>query len=246
MPLLNLRALGHRGKKWCRERRKAWRLKHRPATINHFGVRINISDALPNTGRDSLFAAEYEEAERRILKRWLRPDDIVMELGTGIGFMSLFASRIVGPGNVHTYEANAVNEPIITGNFKLNGLFPRFTIAMLSDRNDEAEFFADPDLWTSSTISPSSQAKRLTIKTLSFRETVARIQPTFLLMDIEGGELAISKMLHRSSLRCVSVETHPGILGDQAMAEFLSNMKAAGFTVAWQQNQHYVFTATHS
>ena len=79
---------------------RTYRRWRRPRVIRHVGVRLALDRQIPPEIREFLYSGEYERGEIKALRRLLRPDDVVMELGTGIGFVSLVCarSRRRGPG----------------------------------------------------------------------------------------------------------------------------------------------------
>jgi len=64
--------------------------------------------------RFNLRAGHYEAHEQVVLKKILSPDDRMVEVGGGIGFLSLVASKTLPPGNILTVEANPQLVDLIT------------------------------------------------------------------------------------------------------------------------------------
>lgn len=73
------------------------------------GIKINISDLSPSL-KMFFYSDSYENYEIRLLEKYLNENDIVMELGTGIGFLSAFCAKKVGSKNVYSFEANPSND----------------------------------------------------------------------------------------------------------------------------------------
>ena len=53
-----------------------------------------------------LTSGRYELQEARALAEFVKPEDVVMDIGAGVGFVSILAARIVGGPNVIAVEAN--------------------------------------------------------------------------------------------------------------------------------------------
>lgn len=56
--------------------------------------------------RRALRQGTYEQKEYEAISALVNEDDVVLELGAGIGFMCTVAAKIGKAKSVHTYEAN--------------------------------------------------------------------------------------------------------------------------------------------
>ncbi len=199
--------------------------------VNHQGVKIAIGDHLSPTVAYYILNGDYERRECRGIRALLRPDDVVMELGAGIGFISLFCSKIVGDERVHAFEANPALEPLIRRNYDLNERHPTLEMCILGEVEGWAEFFISKDLWESSMIRPNPEAKAMTVPVRSLNETIRRIGPTFLIMDIEGAEYDIIKAIDFQTIRKVAFETHASIIGDDKIRFVERKLVESGFVI---------------
>ena len=91
--------------------------------------------------RSALFKGTYEDNERRLVRGLLKPGDRVLEIGTGIGLVSLVCAKICGAGNVLSYEANPQLERIIRKNYELNGLTPNLRMRAVTTDGRSVSFF---------------------------------------------------------------------------------------------------------
>jgi FkbM family methyltransferase len=63
----------------------------------------------------------YEAPEVRFIKSWLRPGDLVVDVGAHVGFFTLLAARLVGPGGrVRSFEPVPANFDALEGNLAAN------------------------------------------------------------------------------------------------------------------------------
>ena len=71
------------------------------------GVKLNLNhhNISPNL-RTFFYNESYEGEEITILSKSLKDNDIVMEIGAGIGFLSTFCAQMIGSNRVYAYEAN--------------------------------------------------------------------------------------------------------------------------------------------
>ena len=74
------------------------------------GVKIPVSRALSDNIRAALYDGYYESAELRTIHSKLEPEDRVMEIGAGIGFISSCCAKKIGSDRVLAYEANPQTE----------------------------------------------------------------------------------------------------------------------------------------
>lgn len=69
-----------------------------------------------------IFYGCHEIAEARFVRRLLRPGDHVLDIGANVGFFTLLAARIVGPGGrVIALEPVPHNADALEANLRLNG-----------------------------------------------------------------------------------------------------------------------------
>lgn len=108
---------------------------------------------------------------------------------------------------------------MIRRNYELNGLSPKLEICLLSDRAGEADFFVEPDFWSSSTIRRGEAAAVRKVPMRSLNEEIRRIGPTFLILDIEGGEYDLLQILDDfQTIKKVSIELHEDVIGPEKIA----------------------------
>jgi FkbM family methyltransferase len=174
---------------------------------------------------------------------FLEPEDRVMELGAGIGYIGLLCARRLAPGQVHSFEANPMMEPIIRGNYALNdGATPDLTIGLLSEEPGEAEFYVPKMFWAAST-TPIPGARTIKTPRISLNERVRTLQTSFLIMDIEGGEIDVIETLEPGTLRKIAMELHPEVTGQEAIDGMFNRLSQHGFDCRWRSNagQHAYF-----
>lgn len=88
----------------------------------------------------SILSGYYEAKELALVKRHLEPKDIVLELGAGIGCISSFCAKVLGPGRVFAVEANENLTPIILATFARNSVHPHLENVILGKGDGDAKF----------------------------------------------------------------------------------------------------------
>jgi FkbM family methyltransferase len=210
-----------------------FRLLTRPERVRLRGAEIELGERTSKALRRLLYSERYERGESRCVVLNLSPDDVVLEVGAGIGYLSTLCALRLGSERVHTYEADPSLIAVIRRQHALNHVAPQVHNAMLAEGSGTASFFVSANFFSSSATAPHAAEQagtpRLEVPTLDARVEFARIRPTFVLMDIEGGEAALVPIVDWSSVRKLAIELHPHILGASGMKAVLEQLQAAGF-----------------
>ncbi len=205
------------------------RLILRPTRMRLRGVWLDLGAEMSKAARRLLYSERYERGESRCVILTLTPDDVVLEVGSGIGYLSALCALRLGSGRVHTYEANPDLIPVIVRNHSLNGVSPSVSNAMLADQTGVTRFFPAENFFSSTGVETSSAPPGIQVATLSVREELARIRPTFVLMDIEGGESSLVPLIDWTGVRKLAIELHPHLLGEAGVNRVLGQLASAGF-----------------
>lgn len=206
-------------------------LKHKIPVPELAGVRIPVMSMLTNNICAAIYDGHYEGAELRTFKSMLEGDDVLLEVGAGIGFLSSYCAREIGSEKVHTYEANPRLEGLIREVYAANQVLPALKIGVLGRGAGTTNFYITRDFWASSLIQPTEPSEVISVPVYDLNEEVRRINPTFLLMDIEGGEYELIKEIDFHTIRKISVEIHTDVLGQGRVDEIKATMLNAGFVV---------------
>jgi FkbM family methyltransferase len=200
------------------------------------GVRIDVSAIDPSVV-EFMRAGAYEAGELRALATALRPGDVVMELGTGIGLLSTYCAQRVGSGRVFTFEANPELEPLIRETFRLNAVAPTLEMCLLGERPGEAEFFVHQAFWGSTAVDRAGAARSVRVPVRPLNEAIARIRPSLLVMDIEGAEAALLRFIDLSGVDRIVAEFHERMLGREAADAMIEGLYRQGFVIVRGDSQ---------
>lgn len=87
-----------------------------------YGIMVyNIMDTY--IGRSLDLYGEWAESEMSLLRLFLRPNDVVLDIGSNIGTHTLFFSQVVGPnGKVYAFEPQRIIFQMLCANLALNSL----------------------------------------------------------------------------------------------------------------------------
>lgn len=178
--------------------------------------------------RNGLFKETYEEPERILTRGALTKGDRVLEVGGGVGFVSLICAKICGAENVLTYEANPSMQAVIKKNFELNGLTPQLRSKAITSDGGEATFFISDNI-ISSSLYEREGGKAQKILADAMDAVIAEWKPTALVMDAEGAEVDILGGSNLDGLTKLILELHPHIVGEPAIQKLKDHLARLGF-----------------
>lgn len=187
--------------------------------------------------QEAIDLGQYELNETKALQRHIKPDDRVLDLGGGAGYIALQAARIVGAKNVTTVEASPAMHKAIGDNAAKNGLDTVQVVhgAVVPDsfEAEAVQFEVLPGFWASSIAVDGAKKKKASklvdVPAVKFGRLQERAQPTIISMDIEGAELDLAQCAWRPEVRIVIMEVHPNSYGLHALRQLVSNMFSNGF-----------------
>jgi FkbM family methyltransferase len=213
----------------------------RPAYAEVFdldGIKLpNLPDVITPKIERPLRSGKYERGEVDLLRRTLRPDDRVLDLGSGLGLVATVAAGVVGDRSVTTVEANPDLLPAIAETLRINGVSRvRLLHGIVGADTGEgatATFYLRPDFWASS-MEPRSRAYVATaeVPVLPLRRLIAEERPTVLTCDIEGGEIDLFDHTDLASIRHIVLETHPKVYGEAGLQAVDAALRRQGFELS--------------
>lgn len=184
-----------------------------------------------------LRSKQYEQREADAVRAQVGPDDVAMELGAGIGFMSTLMARSCKAAHVHAFEANPALIPYIAKVHALNEVSDRVSVtnAVLAGRKGKAKFYQRAHFSASSLeADPPGVASPVVaeheVPALNIRKVMGEIKPSVVVCDIEGAEAALVPLMDLSTVRLMVVELHPQWIGKAGVQGVFNAASAAGLT----------------
>lgn len=225
----------------ARRLRKLLRHVYRPEFADNFGVLLPLRHSLisPAIAKE-IYLGEYERKEAEIVSRCLDKDDVVMEVGAGIGFLSAYCAKRIGNDRVFAYEANPALMEVVARTYAANGVHPTIRNAMLGNGPGRTRFYVDAEFWASSANTRREQATEIEVEQIDLNEEIARVRPTFMIVDIEGGEADLFALADLSCVRKICVETHAHVLGNEGVTAMLARLFEQGFCLDTGMTRKYV------
>lgn len=176
----------------------------------------------------------YEHVEVKTLRNMLEHDDIVLEIGAGVGVVSTAAAKIISPDNIVVVEANPELTALISETHCLSGVEGIKVISGVGvgDSNQGHEtFYLRDNFWASSLIPPAVEEKvrAVTVPRIDLNSILLSLRPTVFVLDIEGAELELLGQLELNSCRSLILELHPKVYGLAGTDLIFKHMRKQGF-----------------
>ncbi len=201
------------------------------------GITLQIPQRCLNPAiEDAIGQGHYEGKELAGIKRHLKPEDRVLDLGGGAGYLAVQAAKIVGAGNVTTVEANPDMVRSIGRTLALNDALDLRVLhgAVVADSytQDTVTFEAKAAFWASSISNgaPGQKSKLVSVPALKLSDLFEAFDPSFVVMDVEGAEVELAQQSWAKSVRFVIMEIHPQLYGPPDIQQIFDGMSRAGFT----------------
>lgn len=200
--------------------------------IKDIELRIPNSQLTPPLTK-ALESGHYEWNESAALEKHLVEGDRVLDLGAGAGFISSLAARFVGAANVTAVEASAAMLPVLRRNLNINGAGEAELLhgAVVADdfAGDHVVFKQAQAFWASA-ISLTASARDIKVPALRFGALVEKVQPSVVIMDIEGGEVDICQQAWPDCVRLLIMEIHTNRYPPSTVKAIFDGLSRAGFT----------------
>lgn len=180
---------------------------------------------------EDIFRGNYESKELKLIGSNLDVTDVVLELGSGIGCVSSFCSLVIGSDRVHTVEANPLLLPLIHETFKKNNVSPVLHNVFLGKGEGVEVFYVSKNFWESSSVVISSDMTKIEVSRVDVNRKLAEIGPSFLIVDIEGGEGEFFEYADLTTVRKICLETHEDVIGDAAISRVFRRLFDMGFVL---------------
>jgi len=198
------------------------------------GVRLALDHPALDPAVRYLIWRGWERDDVPLLARLVRPGDVVLECGAGIGFLALQAMRRLGAARYVGVEADPTLLDLVRANFALNGLPPpELHHAALAAGDGPVRFWRSRRLWSSSLLRARADAEPVTVPGIRLATLLDRLAgegvvPDVLVLDVEGAEVTVPPA-DLARVPRVLVELHPAVVGAARARAWLEAVREAGF-----------------
>jgi FkbM family methyltransferase len=189
--------------------------------------------ALKGNLERALSSGRYENHEADALLQHLRPGDRLLDLGAGLGFICALAAGVLGEAAVFGVEAGPETVKLARKNLAANGFtgVKLMRGAVVGEGGGGVEFGQRPAFWASGLKGPEGwpeNAEVIRVPARPIGKLLAKLAPTVICCDIEGGELEVLTQ-PLPGVRLVVVETHPQVYGAAGVERIAAGLRAQGF-----------------
>lgn len=224
--------------------KKAWRKLTRPTMIVENGIKLFLGPVAFTRCANGIYSGKHELPEREVVAKTLEPHDVVLEIGAGVGMVTMQCCQQIGADRVHTCEANPALLPVLRRSCELNGFEPELISGMVGMEAGSQEFFVATQFVSSSRFQRDADVEnreKTTVPVHSLPALLKRIQPTYLIMDAEGAEAdLLDARVNLSCLNKICVEVHPKIIGDAAINQIVRTLAQQGLHLSWSKSRGVV------
>lgn len=210
------------------------------------GIRMRIDPRMSPYQVRKLLCGRHTRHERRLLVDRLESEDIVMELGGGIGMLATACALKIGGERVHSYEANPTLESLIRDNYALNEVNPHLKMCMLDRTSGTCPFHVSEHFARSSAYKLADQDETTVydVPVEPLNDEIHRIQPTVLVMDVQGSEGKLLSFADLTNVRKLLVEVHANVLGIGRVNALRRQLRHQGFLEVDRAGQSFLYIRT--
>lgn len=222
---------------------KAVFVRKKPATkliqYPHANGPINIAVAdgvVSQVIQTKIAEGRYERHESKTIPKLMANNEVLLELGAGVGVISTLAWLSGKVREVHCFEADPRLIELIRETHAQNGVNGFVYNEILSSIPEQTaagrmDFHIREDFYGNSTTTAVGRAVKETVQVpvSSLQDALHRIAPTVIACDIEGGELGLFDDVEMPSVRTIMLETHQAVLRGHGMRQVFHEMHKADF-----------------
>lgn len=180
--------------------------------------------------RRAIYKGNYEAPERLLVREALAPGDKVLEIGAGVGLISLLCARIVGESRVLSFEPNPAAAALIKQNYILNGMTPQLRNEAITKKGGAIEFNVSENIFSSSVYDRGGiQSEKHIVNSECFVDILNSYSPNVLVIDVEGAEVDLLSEGDLPGVEKLILELHPHIVGEARIQELCEHLRAIGF-----------------
>ena len=213
-------------------------------TLEILGMKIPMNpDIITPQIAQSIERGAYEKDEVSGTPKFVKPDDRVIELGSGIGFISTFLYTHLNVENILCIEADPNLCAFIKQVHELNGVETaqiRNAIALNGETpqsSDSATFYIRNPFWSSSLDAKPEYTNTVQVPTIPLSELIQDFKANTLIVDIEGGERDIFIGTDLTGIDKIYLEIHTRKIRRIGIKQCFDALSEAGF-VYDQQVSH--------
>jgi FkbM family methyltransferase len=216
-----------------------FRILRRPI-ITIEGVQIRVGRHMSRRVERALSRGGYVRQELQLIGVLLELDDVVMEVGAGLGLVSTYCAKRVGSNRVFAFEADPDLEPCLRETYELNGVEPNLDMCAVGARAGRVTIYRNKHLVSSSVGRRRGGTRPVEVPGKALNYVVHRFQPTLLIIDAEGAERDLFDGAELPTVTRVVLELHDRVIGTQGTDRVRGTLAKLGY-----REDHALSTSEH-
>ena len=184
--------------------------------------------------RRALLRGRYERHKVRQLRNRVEPNDVVLDVGAGIGLTALYAASMVGAENVLCVEADSRAVALARDNFAGNGQTIELleAAAVAGGAPAEVDFHLNEELPRSSLTPRAGDVGTIAVPTVDIAPLLRARGVSVLNVDVEGSERdLLTDIADFAAVRILLLSVHEQVVGYERTNELLERLFDAGFAL---------------
>ena len=181
--------------------------------------------------RAAVLSGRFERDEAEAVPGIVRPGDVALEIGAGLGFMSTLLAREPGIRRVIAVEANPMLMDYMAELHGENEVeVERLNAVLTNAPGESATFYLRRDFWMGSLIAgPNPFIATVNVPTRSLDELLRTEGVSLIVCVVEGAEAFLFADADLSGVDRVLVELHDHVTGLKGVAGLFATLGARGF-----------------
>lgn len=184
--------------------------------------------------RHAMVAGRFEAEEAAELPRILEPQDVVLELGAGIGFISTLLDRDTRVDKVIAVEANPNLMTYMEELHARNGVTKvhRKNAVLTNGAQGTRKFYLRRDFWMGSLApEPNEYEAEIDVPTEELNAIIRDHGVTLIVCDVEGAEAHLFGDADLAGVDRIYLELHDHVTGLSGVKTLFDALSRQGFTL---------------
>ena len=183
---------------------------------------------------------KFEATETNLIKKLIKKDDVVLDIGANIGYYTLILADLVGKnGQVYAFEPDPENFKLLKKNIEFNGYrnVKLFNNAVGSKKGKIKLYISEDNMGNHKIFQDDSKRNYVEVDMITLDSILSKKKIDFMKLDVEGSEPGViaggEKTLRNSSNLKFITELYPLFIEQfgEDYKEYLRNIENMGFSL---------------